>query len=116
MNDDKEEADKLRELLTPIGPMPITNIEKTLELTLKGNVYDKNTKLYLNDDKFLITSNQKVTWSVNKYYEPTEKFNSEINTTETSCEVEHNFNTYPKITAKTKAGQIIELDVFFVVN
>ena len=92
------------------------NFEKTLELTLKGNVYDKNTKLYLNDDKFLITSNQKVTWSVNKYYEPTEKFNSEINTTETSCEVEHNFNTYPKITAKTKAGQIIELDVFFVVN
>ncbi len=92
------------------------NFEKTLELTLKGNVYDKNTKLYLNDDKFLITSNQKVTWSVNKYYEPTEKFNSEINTTETSCEVEHNFSTYPKITAKTKAGQIIELDVFFVVN
>ena len=92
------------------------NFEKTLELTLKGNVYDKNTKLYLNDDKFLITKNQKVTWSVNKYYEPTEKFNSEINTTETSCEVEHNFNTYPKITAKTKAGQIIELDVFFVVN
>lgn len=92
------------------------NFEKTLELTLKGNVYDKNTKLYLNDDKFLITSNQKVTWSVNKYYEPTEKFNSEINTTETSCEVEHNFNTYPKITAKTKAGQIIELDVFYVVN
>lgn len=92
------------------------NFEKTLELTLKGNVYYKNTKLYLNDDKFLITSNQKVTWSVNKYYEPTEKFNSEINTTETSCEVEHNFNTYPKITAKTKAGQIIELDVFFVVN
>lgn len=92
------------------------NFEKTLELTLKGNVYDKNTKLYLNDDKFLITSNQKVTWSVNKYYEPTEKFNSEINTTETSCEVEHNFNTYPKITAKTKAGQKIELDVFYVVN
>lgn len=32
MNDDKAEADRLRELLTPIGPMPIINIEKTLEL------------------------------------------------------------------------------------
>ena len=32
MNDDNEETDRLRELLTPIGPMQIINIEKTLEL------------------------------------------------------------------------------------
>ena len=32
MNDDKKEADRLRELLTPIGPMPIIDIQKTLEL------------------------------------------------------------------------------------
>ena len=32
MNDDKDEANRLRELLTPEGPMPIIDIPKTLEL------------------------------------------------------------------------------------
>ena len=32
MNDDKKEADRLIELLTPIGPMHIIDLQKTLEL------------------------------------------------------------------------------------
>ena len=32
MNDDKDEVERLKKLLLPIGPMPIINIEKTLEL------------------------------------------------------------------------------------
>ena len=66
MNDDKKKADRLRELLTPIGPMPIIDIQKTLELIpIEDRQYfidelDKDSygkKYYLN--ALIVTSKRK---------------------------------------------------------